>query len=189
MSKDARVRFTKTILRDSLIFLLKEKSLNRITVKELCEYAEINRSTFYVYYTDVYALFEKIEEEFIEKIYNKSILFSIPKNEKREEMIFKDICIFFKENQDIFLAIIGKNGDPGFSRKLSDRILKGTNYIKKEVPMNYSNEIEQRFAVIYTIKGTMEIIYEWVKDDSVLTIDEISNLLYRLNYEGMNSKK
>ena len=55
--ENQRTRLTKRLLRENLLELLKEKPVEYITVKELCEYAELNRSTFYAYYTDVPALY------------------------------------------------------------------------------------------------------------------------------------
>ena len=43
---DARVRYTQHALKQALLTLLKEKSVNKITVKEVCELAELNRAAF-----------------------------------------------------------------------------------------------------------------------------------------------
>ena len=52
---DARVRYTQHALKQALLTLLKEKSVNKITVKEVCELAELNRATFYSHYSDCFA--------------------------------------------------------------------------------------------------------------------------------------
>ena len=44
---DARKRYTQMILKQSFLKLLKEKPVNKITVKELCELSQINRATLY----------------------------------------------------------------------------------------------------------------------------------------------
>ena len=63
---DARVRYTQHALKQALLTLLKEKSVNKITVKEVCELAELNRATFYSHYSDCFALLEAIENELLE---------------------------------------------------------------------------------------------------------------------------
>lgn len=68
MSKsDARVRYTKRILKESFLSILKEKPVNKITVKEVCEIAELNRATFYAHYSDCFALLESIEQEILDE--------------------------------------------------------------------------------------------------------------------------
>ena len=68
MKTDARVRYTKMIIKKSFISLLKERPINKITVKAICEMSEINRATFYKYYNDPFDLMEKIEEEMLEEL-------------------------------------------------------------------------------------------------------------------------
>ena len=62
---DRRVRKTRALLRQGLIGLMREKSVQDITVKELCEACDINRSTFYLHYTDVAQLLHSIEDELL----------------------------------------------------------------------------------------------------------------------------
>ena len=53
---DARKRYTQMVLKQSFLKLLKEKPVNRITVKEVCALAQLNRATFYAHYSDCFAL-------------------------------------------------------------------------------------------------------------------------------------
>ena len=50
MEENRRVRMTKRLLQDALLELLEEKSLEKITVTQVCSKADVNRSTFYAYY-------------------------------------------------------------------------------------------------------------------------------------------
>ena len=65
---DRRVRKTKAQLRAGLARLMQKKSIKEITVKELVEEVDINRSTFYLHYTDIYQMLESIEAELMEEI-------------------------------------------------------------------------------------------------------------------------
>lgn len=62
---DTRVQYTRTVLKNAMLTLLKEKSYEKITVKELCEAAEINRGTFYLHYASPVALLKDIENQFV----------------------------------------------------------------------------------------------------------------------------
>lgn len=63
MKSDARVRYTKMVIKNSFVKLLAKKPLTRVIVKEICELSEINRATFYKYYCDPYDLLEKLEND------------------------------------------------------------------------------------------------------------------------------
>ena len=62
---DARKRYTQMMLKQSFLKLLQQKPVNRITVKEVCALAQLNRATFYAHYSDCFALKESIENELI----------------------------------------------------------------------------------------------------------------------------
>ncbi len=82
---DARKRYKQMILKQSFLKLLKEKPVNKITVKELCELSQINRATFYTHYSDCFALLESIENELIDE-FEKSLRYvnCYPSQRQRE---------------------------------------------------------------------------------------------------------
>ncbi len=51
---------TKELIFDTFIDLLRQKPFDRITVKDIVETCNINRNTFYYYYSDIYDLLEEI---------------------------------------------------------------------------------------------------------------------------------
>lgn len=53
-------QYTKNMIQEKFIKMLNERPLNKITVKEIAKECEINRNTFYYYYSDVYALLSEI---------------------------------------------------------------------------------------------------------------------------------
>ena len=67
---DRRTKYTKKTIKDTLINLLSEKDINKITVSEICKIADVNRATFYRYYLDVYDLLNHIEQDFEEELKN-----------------------------------------------------------------------------------------------------------------------
>ena len=62
---DTRVQFTRNALKKALLTLMKEKNVDKITVKELCETAGINRGTFYLHYDSPSALQKDMEDQFL----------------------------------------------------------------------------------------------------------------------------
>ena len=62
-NSDRRTARTRKAIIDAFIALLTEKELNKVTVQEIADRADINRATFYKHYLDVYDLYEKIEQK------------------------------------------------------------------------------------------------------------------------------
>ena len=68
MVDNRRVKITKLMLQEALIDLLQEKALENISVRELVNKADINRSTFYSHYDTIYDLLYSITEKYMKKI-------------------------------------------------------------------------------------------------------------------------
>lgn len=60
MKEDQRTTLTRQLLKNALMDLLKDNRLNKITVKEICKKAELNRATFYRYYGSPFDLIDEI---------------------------------------------------------------------------------------------------------------------------------
>ena len=63
---DRRVRKTKAQLREGLARLMQQKSIKEISVKELVDEVDINRSTFYRYFSDKYTLRDEIVDDIVQ---------------------------------------------------------------------------------------------------------------------------
>lgn len=119
---DRRVRKTRGQLRQGLVRLMREKSIQDITVKELCEECDINRGTFYLHYTDVYQLLHSIEDELLvefERVLDgltaQSVLAAATPSPA--------MCSMFEllaDNADMCLVLLCHNGDMAFLEKVKD---------------------------------------------------------------------
>lgn len=67
-SENRRVQVTKKMLKDALLEMLETKDISKISIRELCENANINRSTFYQHYGSQYDLLTDIENDFLNVI-------------------------------------------------------------------------------------------------------------------------
>lgn len=60
---DIRMKKTETAIKNAFLELRSKRALEKITIKELCGLAQINKSTFYAHYDDIYDLSEKLQME------------------------------------------------------------------------------------------------------------------------------
>ena len=65
---DLREKKTKRSIKNAFIKLRSTKPLERITIKELVESAEISKATFYLHYRDIYDLSDSLQKELIQDI-------------------------------------------------------------------------------------------------------------------------
>ena len=111
---DSRVRRTKRLLRQGLTELLREKSIKKITVRELSERIDINRGTFYLHYKDIYDLVDQIEKELFDEFEEILASYCIADLKTRPRKVFSDMCNFLYANREICAALLGDNGDINF---------------------------------------------------------------------------
>ena len=121
---DIRIRFTRKVLQDSFLALMKEKSVIDITVKEICEAAGIYRPTFYTYYKDQYDLLWQIEEQTL--IEAEKIIFSpIETAEKsgglKVAVILKGLLRYIANNSNSIRVLLSENGGRDFQKKFFRR--------------------------------------------------------------------
>ena len=98
---------SRRFIRQALMDLLREKSFEKITVTDIVNRADINRSTFYAHYTDVRALMEEIQDELVERA------LSVVKEMDFLELIHSPVPFLRKlidignENRELY-TIVGK---------------------------------------------------------------------------------
>lgn len=70
--ENRRVRLTKQLVQDSLIELLNDKPIEKISISELCQLADINRTTFYNHYGSQYDVLQEVGESIADNIVNSA---------------------------------------------------------------------------------------------------------------------
>lgn len=171
---DIRTERTIRNINNAFICIRSKKPLENLTVKELCEKAEINKSTFYVYYRDVYDLSDKIESE---------IVSSVIKSLGSADDIFDDPKEFAKK---LFIAYSSQNSliSTVFSGTRSERLPDRIEMALKEMIFSSHPELkdskEKNLFITFSVYGGY---YTYSKNQNY-TFDEriefISNMAEKL---------
>lgn len=171
---DLRIEKTEKAIKNAFIELRSKKPLEKITVKELCAIACINKSTFYSHYTDIYALSEAMEHETI-----TSIIRSV---EHIEEYTFevsdeftRRLCLAFMSQISLIKILFSGKEQNHFGNQL-DRELK--KLIFRKYP-DY-NDVEKNILLSYCIQGTYHAFLANPSADTdtfVRTIEQIVRCL------------
>ena len=111
---DTRVQYTRKVIENSFLKLLKEKPVSRITVTELCSDAGINRATFYKHYPDIQALLETMEDQVLDLL---KTLWDEKAKGDFQKMILQ-VLRYTQEYGDRYFALASENGDPDFFAKM-----------------------------------------------------------------------
>jgi len=173
-------------MNNALINLLDKKDFEDITVKEICQAASVNRSTFYLHYDNTYDLLketiENLYADFFSR-YDSDLSMDRINNKSNEDLYLitpkylKPYLSFVHDNKKIFKLMYFKtdvfNGDNMYEtwfNKIFKPILS---------KFNVKNEEEQSYIMLFHIQGLIGLIMEWVKNDCKMSIDDLINVIQK----------
>ena len=172
---DARTRYTKSVIRQEFIKLLRKSSISKITVTTLCENAQINRATFYKYYDNPYDLLVKTESELLDNLQTKIEASSSLSITDILRILLEDI----KANQDLYTVIFSENGDVAFRERVFTLCYRhNMEYIKENLPE--LSKLKQEWLYFFMIEGCNGIINQWIGNNMKSDIDDIVNFAKHL---------
>ena len=110
------------IKRRSRTDLMTEKVFRRLTVKELVAHVHINRSTFYLHYSDISNMLENVKQELIEEIAEVMETYPPEPFSEQSVLFMKDIFFSLGRNRKLYRSLMGENGDPAFVQEVEDLV-------------------------------------------------------------------
>lgn len=177
MKNDLRVRYTRTVIQESFLELLKEKPLNKITVKELCTAAGIHRGTFYKHYQDCYDLMEKIEEQALDEL--DGLLAGL-KGQGFEQGILAVLEALKAHDRLFRLAPLCREDN-----QLVVRIVRRCyRYMMPLLPVDPAlalDEAQRKMSYTYLMGGSAAVIEYWLRSGMEQPPEAVAALLLRLN--------
>ncbi len=181
---DRRIRYTKKLLEDALVSLMIEQHISRISVKTLCEKADINRSTFYAYYKSPYDLLWQLEKEVMENVKQYLQQQGFALDNPLPQQVFTSILVYAKENRNLFMVLLGENSDYLFNTD----ILSLTQMVSKQykLPMEGST---RSYLEAFGAAGCVSVFQNWLKAGAKEPPEEISKLVVQLLQRGISSLK
>lgn len=160
---DRRVKYTKMVLKESFIKLLEQKDISQITIKEICQVADINRATFYSHYDDQYDLLRKIEDELLNNINEHILVFGQKNNDKNAILLAEKTFEYIKENAKLCKLLLSERGDFSFQKKIMILVY---DIIISELTDNAKiTKEDAEYVYSFTITGCVGLLQKWLDDD------------------------
>ena len=180
---DRRKKYTQMVLKTSLMKLLKEKQISSITIKEICERADINRSTFYSHYSNQYDLLYSVEEEFIEDMVATLSQYNFSKEEEALQMTVK-ILEYIAEKSDICRTLLSENSDIHFQKR-------GTMITKQFIFKNWitDSKLDQEtfeYISLFVVSGSIHVIKNWLENGMNKTPKEMAEIINNFTNNGLS---
>ena len=188
---DRRVRRTKQLLRSALLELLREKSVDQITVTELTEKADVNRGTFYGHYKDIYDMVKQMENEMFQEF--SDLLHAYPADALRHGLrpILQDVFAFLQRYGDVAAALLERDRDTRFLEKLKGMVAERVSLEWGRL-YQFSTPKEQAFCLSFLVGGAVGLIQSWLeggRKESPKELAALSEAMILRGIEGLNQPR
>ena len=169
-----RVKQTKELLNESLLFFLEKKEIHQISITEICNYADINRTTYYRYFNNPSDQLSKIEDNLFSEL--DKYVYDIIKTNKNPDSYFQSMLAYLtyldskKHMLNILIKCTPKNQ---FLPNFIDHMY---GVLNATCPFNIqsSNGI---YAYTFASFGCIGLIVRWLTSEDTLDVHTIARLM------------
>jgi AcrR family transcriptional regulator len=179
--ENRKTRYTKMVIRDSLIELMKQRPITDITIKEICALADLSRPTFYAYYRDQYDLLQSIEEETFAYFANVVFANNAKKLSKLEiALLIEDALQHIENDSNSVKVLLSENGNIGFQRKIFSRFISHFQHMIKYHSEKTSDEEKIECCSVFMVHGVIGLVHHWLKGNMKIPRNKLAMMLVEL---------
>lgn len=175
MADNRRVRMTKKMIKDAYLELLERNPSEKISVTDICKVADVNRSTFYMYYEDIIMLRKDIENDVLAQI---PVLSDMPETITSDEQFVDILERFFsyiQENRRMFRILILQSDNRAFNRRLIENVLE-----KYHFDSTVDNHLLAKYEYVFIVSGVIGLLGSWIEDDFPMSAKKFSRLVLQM---------
>lgn len=184
--EDRRIRITKLAIRESLIELMQQYPISKISVKMICESADINRSTFYAHYTNQVDLLNQLQQEVLSGI--QESISTTRFNDETEDavIVIVQILEYAKANTTLFKVLLSEHGDSSFQNGLL--LLAQQKALEEELgEVKYLDPSIRKYVELFAIHGILSIIRNWLNDGCIEESAVLAAFILKILMQGISS--
>ncbi len=170
-SLDRRVQRTRDALRVALITLLEERGWDDINIQDLCELANVGRSTFYLHFQN--------KEELLVGGFDdlRAWLRTRREETKVDAMPFvRGLIEHVHEQRNLFRSVVGRRSGHVVKKRFREMVCR----LVEEEGVRPHAGWRQKAGARYIAGALVELLAWWVDSGKSHTADEIEELFYQL---------
>ncbi|MGY3717895.1 TetR/AcrR family transcriptional regulator [Sutcliffiella cohnii] len=172
---------TKSFLKKAFIEMVHKKGYSAVTVKDIVDHTQYNRTTYYVYYQNICELVEELMDEMFEAIqYYSMCKYESDSRVKVEELTTTsfDLLYYIYDHRDYFTLILLEDTLPNIHQQLPEAIFK---LLSNKFDIQYDvSSVDDYHQKRYMAYGTAGLIKDWIVQDFDVTPAEMTERLIRI---------
>jgi AcrR family transcriptional regulator len=176
--KPEQTEMTQRNIQEAFWILYAKQNVDKIAVKDICNLAGYNRSTFYQYYKDVYDVLHKSENQLLDEVDEFVIGLVEQANNLNASQALQAIFGILARLDKYVAVLLGSHGDTEFLHKLVENL--------KPFWIKYFFRTEEHYTAAEVdllmecyISGLLSMYQKWFFDPKGVSIERIIQLSYR----------
>lgn len=172
--RDRRVLLTKRLLKDALITLMRKEPLHSISIKKICETADVNRSTFYHHYDTQFDLYDDILSDVSDEI--GTIINGAKEKDGGTLRILTDIFQYAEDHRDLFLVILSTNSNLNLGEGFTKNVAR---FLDKEASAGMT-----AYCTQFVAAGVVNIMWIWLNEENRRSARDVAMVMNALLWHG-----
>ena len=181
---DRRQIRTKRRIREALMALVMEKPLEKITIKELAERADIDRKTFYLHYAAISEVVIEMQEEMLGRMEDLVASYDLFRPDFDAQALFRDINGIVGAESEFYRRMLVMDRYSFFYERLKDMLKEYLNRkYHDQLEHTTVSRVKLEFYMEYVASGVMSIYVHWLKHPE-FGLDEVAEAASEIAYGG-----
>ena len=175
LNRETNERIIRTVYD---LMTREQRPIGKITVREICEQAQIHRSTFYAHYRDVYDLVEKVEQNMSRQLTETFFRKLDEKAPARD--CFSEIFAFIRQHREFYLYYLSESRQAGVLQLAWDTVRERATAAGADAEsFGAGSEAEMAYHGVFFLVGMTAVVRMWLQNGCREAPEELYGLLRR----------
>ena len=182
---DRRVAKTKRAIYSAFAELLSQRELDDITIRDIVDIADINRKTFYNYYSGIHALLDEIENSIVQTFEDALGDTDFRQAIHHPDIVFEKLTAIVNSNIEFYGHLISMKSNASLITKIVGLLKEKT----REAVISQLPDIENKADIIldFVFSGMLSVFQSWFLSESREPIEAVSETISLLCFGGINA--
>jgi AcrR family transcriptional regulator len=188
---DRRITRTQSAIQEALFSLLEQRSIDKITIQDVTNLANVNRSTFYLHYIDIYQLLEQVETDILSTIMDIGKQTNDLLENKMDPSTLShgitNVFIYIKNNSRKFKLLLGSTGSQTFQSKIITLMKKNAQLLLTTLFSDQLKQTNLDYLLAFVATANLGLIKHWIDTDMQKSPSELADLMSTLIVGGITN--
>lgn len=171
---DRRIAKTRLALRDAMLHLLPERGWDELNIQEICEQANVGRSTFYIHY--------RSKDDLLAESLNDlrdALCAGAPEHaDPRQPLAFMPgLLVHMVENRRVFKAVVGRRSGQGVERRFRETVFQ---LVERDIGKHKLPPVQHQMLARYIAGGVVDLMAWWAEVPDAPSESVLAQLIQEL---------